>query len=291
MNFSREVVSNGTKLSLILWLDRPFSSIKFVSYSLLHVSVTETTMKKKTGTHMIITIVLGCLTHLFSLTAGWSIIHLQKEPVNLTSSVQLSPPVQAQLPVVIMTIPAVVGACDDLLIDLSSSWGHLGRPWVTVAWKVTSLNSTDSHRGSSSSSRLVDHVVDYLTTYFDLTTARITLPLYLWRESADVVLSLTASLTNYLQKSSSDTRVVTIHSGRGDRSGSGNSSSVDDLVATRYPTNTPIDDYSSQSLINTQTHTLLFLLIGTRVVARMKWHWRAFWVLALSRSRRRKACN
>ena len=275
-------------------------------------------MRNGTGLYMIITIILGCLTHLFSMTSGWSIdSQQQREQLNLlssvlsnsggyftasflyavpgwnnsidndewschklfdftgatsatcnwidkttvrgvlgpspqlqpgdnitlletSSSVLLSPPVQIQMPVVIMTVAAVVKACDDLLIDLSASWGHLGRPWVNVAWTVTLLNNTDTNRssGSSNGSRLTVQLVDYLTKYFDPITARVTVPLHMWLDgSADLVLSLTASLTNYLQKSSSDTRVVMI---LGDRdSGSVSSgSSGDDLLATRYLINT-----------------------------------------------------
>ena len=189
-------------------------------------------MKIRSGGYLIITIVLGCLTHLFSFTAGYSTVpSLREELVNFPpSSVQLTP-AQAQMPVVIMTVPVVVGACDNLLIDLSSSWGHFGRPWTKVAWTVssTSFNSADTNNSSSSSNRLADHVVDYLTKHFDLTTARVAVPSYLWRESFDVVLSLTVSLTNYHQQSLSDTRLVMVHSGWGNSGSSG-----DDLLASRY---------------------------------------------------------
>ena len=188
-------------------------------------------MRNTAGAYMIITIVLGCLTHLFTFTLGYSTVPSlrREEQMNRTSSsVHPTPPVQVQVPVVIMTMPAVVGACDNLLIVLSASWGHLGQPWTTVAWTVTSVNSTDTN-GSSNNNHLADRVVDYLTKYFDPITARVSLPSSLWQESADIVLSLTASLTNYLQRSSSDTRVVIIRSRRDSSGSSGN-----DLLATRY---------------------------------------------------------
>ena len=203
-------------------------------------SVTETTMRLGLGSY----IVLGCLPYLFSLTSpGWSDhSHLFEEKKN-----------QVQIPVVIMTLPAVVEACDNLLIDLSASWGHLGRHWVKVAWTVTLLNSTDNSHSidSSSSRRFTNDLVEYLTKYFDPITSRVVLPLYLWRATNDVMISLTASLTNYLQKSSSDTRVVMIRSGGRGTSGS----SGDELSATRYSINTPTCQlYFYQPPTNTYKH-------------------------------------
>ena len=225
-------------------------------------------MRNTAGAYMIITIVLGCLTHLFTFTLGYSTVPSlrREEQLNHTSSsVQLTPLVQVQVPVVIMTMPAVVGACDNLLIDLSASWGHLGQPWTTVAWTVTSVNSTDTN-DSSSNNRLADRVVDYLTKYFDpINTARVSLPSSLWQESVDVVLSLTASLTNYLQQSSSDTRVVIIRSRRDSSGSSGN-----DLLATRYSIRYTITLIRSSSYQH--THPLFLLLIDIGGMAPMKWH-------------------
>ena len=172
-----------------------------------------------------------------TISPGDQVTHIQT-----LTSVLLSPPIQTQKPIVLMTVPTVVGASDDLLIDLSSSYGHLGRPWINVAWTVTLLNSTDNNlsidSSSSSSRRLIDDLVEYLTMHFDPITARVTVPLYVWLESTDnrptmnTAVSLTVSLTNYLQESSSDTRVVMIDSGSGGSSSS--RSRGDDLVGSSY---------------------------------------------------------
>ena len=159
--------------------------------------------------------------------------------IQTSTSVLLSPPIQAQVPVALMTVPAVVGADDELFIDLSASWGHLGRPWAKVTWMISLLDSADSNRSidsssSSDSKRFADDLVEYLTKHFDPVTARVTVPLYLWPETTTMsnVVSLTVSLTNYLRETSSDTRVVMIDNGRGSLGSSG-----DGLIASRYRSN------------------------------------------------------
>jgi hypothetical protein len=59
-------------------------------------------------------------------------------PSSNASSVQILPPVNPANPVVYLTVPVAVGACDGITIDFSGSTGSGGRSWLSVNISVIS---------------------------------------------------------------------------------------------------------------------------------------------------------
>ena len=74
-----------------------------------------------------------------------------------THGVLIAPPTNPVLPYIVQSVAPVVGACDDLAFDMTSSYGHGGRPWAVGAVQVTS-----SH--NSSATALQNFLSDYATS-------------------------------------------------------------------------------------------------------------------------------
>ena len=155
-----------------------------------------------------------------------------------SSSVQLSPPVTPHVPVVVLNMPVAVGACDDLEIDLSASWGHLGRPWSRVVWSVE----------SKSNRNLAVHIQQYLAQHYNPSTSRVVLPRSelqqlsssLWLSQESSLLSISVTLSNYLDQSSSETREVAIF-------GTSIGSSANNISSASSRSNISFDSSSSNS--------------------------------------------
>jgi hypothetical protein len=65
------------------------------------------------------------------------------------SGMQIYAPANAVAPAVSISAPAVLGGCDDLRLDISSSTGSGGRAWANVTAAVSALSGVDSTAVSS----------------------------------------------------------------------------------------------------------------------------------------------
>jgi hypothetical protein len=65
------------------------------------------------------------------------------------SGMQISAPANALAPAVSISAPAVLGGCDDLRLDISSSVGSGGRAWSNVTAAVSALSGVDTTAVSS----------------------------------------------------------------------------------------------------------------------------------------------
>jgi uncharacterized membrane protein YgcG len=61
-----------------------------------------------------------------------------------SNNVTLSAPATPVLPTVLISAPMTLGSCDDLILDVSSSSGSLGRSWQRMAFKVFSTDSNST---------------------------------------------------------------------------------------------------------------------------------------------------
>jgi len=113
-----------------------------------------------------------------------------------STSVVVSAPVVAKVPVVAFSMPSIISNCDDLRVDASSSSGSAGRPFTSLVIEVTATNGIDvtalqanmsTHFSSSgvSSPYLIDN--SYLTS---------------------AVYSFKLSLTNWLGETATGSKTV-----------------------------------------------------------------------------------
>ena len=116
-----------------------------------------------------------------------------------SSSVNLGAPANALQPVVSISTPSVVGACADIVIDPTNSFGQCGRPWRNIIWSVAAAGSQNSTQ--------VNSIVSLLNTNFLSTAVLAIIP--------NSVLSsgtyqFTLQLTNFLFKTAIFTTSVTV---------------------------------------------------------------------------------
>jgi len=97
-----------------------------------------------------VTVVGGLVKALCTVAAGcptW--------PASPASTVLVTAPLTATLPVVGVSSPAVIGPCDPYSIDFSASTGGSGRPWASATFTVS---STDTGSAATIASYLNTHV-------------------------------------------------------------------------------------------------------------------------------------
>ena len=65
----------------------------------------------------------------------------------------------------VLSGPALIGSCDDLILDPTGSSGLVGRPWAVIFWTVTSNEAVE-----------VSALQNYLNTKFTDTNDLATIP-------------------------------------------------------------------------------------------------------------------
>lgn len=101
---------------------------------------------------------------------------------NATTTTVSSPQIPLS-PSIVFGMPAQIGGCTDLKMDLSASTGSGGRPWTSVVWTVTS--SLGSALGVNA----------YVRTNYNNASNSVTVPR---AQLAAVTYMITVSLTNFL---------------------------------------------------------------------------------------------
>jgi len=105
-----------------------------------------------------------------TLTAGDTITLLSAvvRPGGLSAAaaitVVISPPANPSPPVVALSTAKTIGACDDIILDPTSSSGSGGRPWSKIKWIVT---------GSGATAAGAVAVSDLLNTRYNITTTSV----------------------------------------------------------------------------------------------------------------------
>ena len=112
------------------------------------------------------------------------------------SAVVIQGPVSATAPLVVLTMPAVIGSCDSLSIDIGSSTGSGGRPWT-----VATIQARRSDNGDISSLQA------YLNTTFQVFPPT-TIPSTFLQRGFSYMFSVT--LCNFLRSCNQASKVVVV---------------------------------------------------------------------------------
>jgi hypothetical protein len=109
----------------------------------------------------------------------------------------LSAPLGAAKPSIILSAPALIGFCSDLLIDPTASAGHGGRAWDALEWTVSFANvqNISSPRAADTTT-----LAQYLYSEYNTTTEVVSFPNE-WM--AFGVYEFTLKVTNFLGQTSS----------------------------------------------------------------------------------------
>jgi REJ domain len=124
-------------------------------------------------------------------------------PAAAASQTKTLPPVNPLAPTVIVTTPNVLGACSDLSVDGTESYGNGGRMYAALSWNVSATTSDRSaHVNTSALQR-------YLTAQSALHQVR--RPILVPRSTlSEGVYKITLHLTNFLGLSSFKTVLITV---------------------------------------------------------------------------------
>ena len=112
-----------------------------------------------------------------------------------TLSVIVQRPAHPVAPLIIVLTPTQVGACNDLLIDLSASSGSGGRPWSSVVWSVLAQN------GNTTALR------NFLRDNFDSSLNYVIVPRHMLIRTT---YSIGVTITNFLGDSASSASIVAV---------------------------------------------------------------------------------
>jgi hypothetical protein len=82
---------------------------------------------------------------------------------SIPHNITVSPPVSPLVPVVVVSIPRELGACDNLMLDLTSSTGSGGRPWKSLALTI-SVSSGSSGTSTTPDTTSLQHFLANLTS-------------------------------------------------------------------------------------------------------------------------------
>ena len=104
-------------------------------------------------------------------------------------------PAYPMSPSLLVSIPALLGACNDLFIDLSASTGSGGRPWSSVAWTaLAEIGDTTE-------------LTAFLTNNFDHSSNFVTVPRSMLIQTT---YSIGVTVTNFLGDSASSSSTVIV---------------------------------------------------------------------------------
>ena len=125
------------------------------------------------------------------------------------SLVNLTVPIDAIAPTVLISAPTTIDACDSIFIDPSRSTGSGGRRWNSVQWSLTGATLSPSIDPIYLAGQ-INLLRAYLTEYFiDMTQTQEIPNDYIM---PSVAYTLTLRLTNFLLKSSAASATVTVAS-------------------------------------------------------------------------------
>ena len=119
--------------------------------------------------------------------------------VTNTTTVTVDPPTVALTPSIVMIMPAQIGGCTNLKIDLSATTGNGGRPWKSVVWKVT----TSTGGGAD--------VQQYLKNNYQNSSGTVIVPR---AQLAPISYSISVTLQNFLGGSATMLKSVAVNPDR-----------------------------------------------------------------------------
>ena len=128
-------------------------------------------------------------------------------PYSPQQELVITAPTNPIVPRVFLVSPALVGSCDDILVDPTGSFGNGGRPWKTVLWAVRLIGNWTVETQSLT---LHLNAVSGNRNVFDATQL-VTIPRIL-RGVYNGSVTITLTLTNFLGQSSQGTVLVSISS-------------------------------------------------------------------------------
>ena len=115
-------------------------------------------------------------------------------------SVQLNitMPLPPLIPAVSLSTSAVVGICDDIVLDPTLSSGHGGREWKSVVWSIREPDTAQFNKTAHdiTFANNTQKVIDHLNTYYQNTNDVVTIPqsLLTHGQTYNIRLSLTNAL-------------------------------------------------------------------------------------------------
>jgi hypothetical protein len=113
---------------------------------------------------------------------------------SIGNSVLVLKPLIALVPAVMLVVPTQTGSCNNLTVDLSSSSGSGGRYWSAVHFTVKATDGDES-------------LENYLNANYNFLTNIIIVPR---QKLSTTTYQITASLTNFLGSSGSQSAVVIV---------------------------------------------------------------------------------
>ena len=149
------------------------------------------------------------------------------------SAMILQGPVSATKPQVVLTMPAVVGSCDSLSIDIGSSTGSGGRPWT-----VATIQARRSDNGNISSLQA------FLNTTFKVFPPTVIPSTYLQRGFSYM---FSVTLCNFLRVCHQASRVVVV---------------LESVMPTVYLPGQPIRSLTRSSLISVESAASVSVCTG-----------------------------
>ena len=122
--------------------------------------------------------------------------------------VNISKPLKSITPIVLISTAQVIGACDFIEMDPSSSIGNAGRPWADVQWEVKTENVVNATTFDNYESQ----ILNLLTAAYNDGDVGFTtiIPNEMLQEGGSYIFSL--KLTNFLEQSAVSTIKVVVSS-------------------------------------------------------------------------------
>ena len=116
-------------------------------------------------------------------------------PLTSSLSVIVQGPTNPVAPLIVVIVPIRIGACNDIMIDLSASSGNGGRPWSSVVWTVLAQNGNTTA------------LTGFLGNNFDSLLNYVIVPRHML---ISTTYSIGATVTNFLGDAASSASIVKV---------------------------------------------------------------------------------
>ena len=126
-------------------------------------------------------------------------------PTATNATVLTLGPDEPSVPTVIISSPARIGSCEDLVLDATGSYGSGGRPYASVLWTVSAITPGVSGLLVANTSAIQDYLNKFSVSN------KVNVPITLSRSSLTIAsYTITLRLLNFLGHSASATKTVSV---------------------------------------------------------------------------------
>ena len=127
-------------------------------------------------------------------------------PTATSATVLTLSPDEPSVPTVIISSPAHLSSCEDLILDATGSYGSGGRPYTSVLWTVSAFTSGANGVVVNLNSSAIQLYLNEFST-----TNQVYIPITVLSSSLTVAsYTITLLLTNFLGRSASTTKTVSV---------------------------------------------------------------------------------